>query len=304
MNNSKTKPETESLLRIPKAKPKLGLRVPHISMPHEDLISVEKPKLEIVPNYDAAPETGTVTRQTTHTSLSSQSSRGKDVAPPRNYRKVSSTITRQAISEGLFQGKSKQLYDVLYSLTRGATNPRREVRISKMKLMKQSGIGSRITFDACVERLKTVGLLQTTVYAGEHEGNSFKVILPEEIEVPTSQSSQSSQSQEIVRLDILETSQTSQSLNDEDTAVYENSENFFRSEEKTVDDESALDELTRTFEKMSRKYTGENLSKNEREKWKELAELLEMEFEVAAARTKSISSVPVFLTEHLRRRLA
>jgi hypothetical protein len=35
----------------------------------------------------------------------------------------------------------------------------------------------------------------------------------------------------------------------------------------------------------------------------ELAELLVMELEVASARTTSVSDVPAFLTEHLRRRL-
>jgi hypothetical protein len=54
---------------------------------------------------------------------------------------------------------------------------------------------------------------------------------------------------------------------------------------------------------VSRKLTNKGLSKTDKEKWGELAELLAMELEIAAARTKSISNVPAFLTEHLRRRL-
>lgn len=54
---------------------------------------------------------------------------------------------------------------------------------------------------------------------------------------------------------------------------------------------------------ISRKWTNKGLSKNQKGKWRELAELLSMEFDLAAARTKSVSDVPAFLTEHLRRRL-
>lgn len=53
----------------------------------------------------------------------------------------------------------------------------------------------------------------------------------------------------------------------------------------------------------SRKLTNKGLSKNEKGKWKELAELLSMELAIAATRTNSISNLPAFLTEHLRRRL-
>src|ERR671912_69734 len=46
-------------------------------------------------------------------------SRG-DIAPKRDFMKVANSITREAVPSGLFTGKSKQLYDYLYSLTRGA----------------------------------------------------------------------------------------------------------------------------------------------------------------------------------------
>lgn len=338
--STKNKPaETGSLLRVPKPKAKLGLKVPQIAMPHDGLIFAEgaekKPKLEIVPNTETAasesetaPDTPAIsptlpsqTRQTTQarqTSMSSQTrqtSQSKEIAPSKNYHKVSNSITRQAIPGGLFQGKSKQLYDVLYALTRGAITPKREIRISKSKLMKQSGIGSRITFDACVERLEAVGLLEITVYAGEHEGNSFKIYLPEELSSLPSQSSQSSNTsqtsqsthtsptQKLVRLEGLETSQTSQSTNELNTTSYENPKTFFKTDDKTGDDEFALAGLTEVFEQVSRKYTGKNLSLNDREKWRELAELLCTELDIAAARTSSISNVPAFLTAHLRRRL-
>ena len=61
--------------------------------------------------------------------------------------------------------------------------------------------------------------------------------------------------------------------------------------------------FTATLESASRKLTNKGLSKADKDKWSELAELLAMELEIAAARTKSISNIPAFLTEHLRRRL-
>ena len=55
----------------------------------------------------------------------------------------------------------------------------------------------------------------------------------------------------------------------------------------------------KVFEKVS----GKPPQKADATKLNELAELLAMELEIAAARTRSISNVPAFLTEHLRRRL-
>lgn len=49
--------------------------------------------------------------------------------------------------------------------------------------------------------------------------------------------------------------------------------------------------------------TGRESTRAEAERWSELAELLVTELKIAAGRTGSVSSVPAFLTEHLRRRL-
>jgi len=49
--------------------------------------------------------------------------------------------------------------------------------------------------------------------------------------------------------------------------------------------------------------TGKESIPAEAERWVELAELLITELKIAAGRTGSVSSVPAFLTEHLRRRL-
>lgn len=48
------------------------------------------------------------------------------VAPERDFAKVANSIVREAVAGGYFTGKSKQLYDFLYSRTRGAiiTSPK------------------------------------------------------------------------------------------------------------------------------------------------------------------------------------
>ena len=51
------------------------------------------------------------------------------IAPARDFSRVPNSITREAIPAGVFRGKSKQLYDCLYWMTRGAVVPTRAVRI-------------------------------------------------------------------------------------------------------------------------------------------------------------------------------
>jgi hypothetical protein len=73
--------------------------------------------------------------------------------------------------------------------------------------------------------------------------------------------------------------------------------------DKIKSDDEAFATLNELFAKACEKLTGKSPNKSQQENWKELAELLIMELEVASARTKSVSNVPAFLTEHLRRRL-
>jgi hypothetical protein len=54
---------------------------------------------------------------------------------------------------------------------------------------------------------------------------------------------------------------------------------------------------------VNREVTGRDPSVSDADKWAELAELLITELKIAAGRTSGVSSVPAFLTEHLRRRL-
>lgn len=68
-------------------------------------------------------------------------------------------------------------------------------------------------------------------------------------------------------------------------------------------DDEAYAELISQFRKAVVEVTGRDSSPAEAGRWGELAELLVTELKIAAGRTGSVSSVPAFLTEHLRRRL-
>ena len=68
-------------------------------------------------------------------------------------------------------------------------------------------------------------------------------------------------------------------------------------------DDEAYARLVSQLRQAVKDVTGRESSPAEAERWEELAELLVTELKIAAGRTGSVSSVPAFLTEHLRRRL-
>ncbi len=291
---AETKPKTSDSLRTPKAKKKLGLSVPPaLRMPHEDLI------LAPAKTNSSMPSQSSTTR---HTHKQDES---LPTAPVRDFTKVANSIGREAVPAGIFTGKSKQLYDCLYSLTRGAIVPSRTVRISRPKLMKKASIGARVTFEANIARLIVTGLIQVIKITGEHEGNEYTVFLPEEVTMPSqsSQPSQTSHAQNPVRLDSLESSQTRHSLSVENTDTSSEAKTSFKTkEERNIDDDAALAGLNAALKAVNKELTGKDLSPIEAARWSELADVLVAELKIAAART-TVSSVPSFLAEHLRRRL-
>lgn len=290
------KPKPTDSLRTPKPKKKLGLSVPPaLRLPHEDLITTEQRAVPPEPKQE----------QVTLTSMTSHTSEESPVAPQRDYTKVANSISRQAVPAGLFTGKSKQLYDCLYVMTRGAIIPTRTVRISRPKLMAKAHIGSRVTFDANVERLISVGLIRVRQIAGEHEGNEYTVYIPGEVELSmpsqTSLTSQTSSAQKLVRLVRLETSQTRHTLNTEESISSTKSKTSFKTNTENDDDE-AFAALVQALRKATSEITGKEPAKADATRWQEVADVLIAELKIAAARTH-VSSVPSFLAEHLRRRL-
>jgi hypothetical protein len=175
--------------------------------------------------------------------------------------------------------------------------------------MALSGIKARITFDKCVRELCAIGLLNVRQITGEHEGNEYTVFLPEEramadmasLASTTSMTSHTSHAYKIDRLDRLENSQTSHTLSVETTDTSDDPKTLLKTNTEKDDDE-AFARFAAVFAQAVRDITGKPPHPSEAERWGELAELLATELRIAAGRT-TVSSVPAFLTEHLRRRL-
>jgi hypothetical protein len=87
------------------------------------------------------------------------------------------------------------------------------------------------------------------------------------------------------------------------TTTYEESKTSSKDLQRTIDDDdAALAGLVESFIKINKEITGKAPSPSEVERWNEVAEVLITELRIASART-TISNVPAFLAEHLRRRL-
>ncbi len=235
------------------------------------------------------------------------------ISPQRDFTKVANSIVRQAVPSGIFGesgGKSKQLYDYLYSQTRGAVVPRRKVRIAKGKLMKGAGIGSEVTLKKNLVRLRSARLVKESVVPGTHGGNEYEVMLPEEVglegisltpSTPSSGSTPSNPRQLREGVEALEARDSIPTLSHVVSTISGEGKTFLK-DLRTIDDDAALAELNATLKTVNKELTGKDISTAESARWRELAEVLVAELKIAAART-TVSSVPSFLAEHLRRRL-
>lgn len=279
-----------------------------------------KPKLEIVPtsppetenkqpsagSQPSAPSAGTPPRAVSAPSAGRQTS----ISPDKDFGKVSNSIVRE-ISRGIFTGKSKQLYDYLYSVTRSAMKPARMVRISKAELMRESNIKSTHTFYNNVRHLELIGLIEVTRIDGEHGGNSYEVFTPEESKgnlVQLAHLEQLAQAdhpeQKLPVVVSAESGITALGLKPINTGASSVSKTSLKTYKESDDEKNEIfSDFIENFEAAAKKITGKNLSKYEKGKWGQLAELLISELEIAAGRAAQVSSIPAFLTEILRRRL-
>jgi hypothetical protein len=242
------------------------------------------------------------------------------VAPIKDFQKVPNSVTREVLSAGLFKGKSKQVYDYLYSITRGAITPTRTTRKSRKEIQKGSGIGSMVTVDAALAHLESIELIKIRSAVGSLSGNEYEILTPEEalsdpprarisITSSPSTSSISRSSSPIQILDDLDQplssiSSITQVIDNKDT--YAGSKTFFKTiEEKAIDDEPAA--AFRIFaEKLNQGFkgiTGREATDSDEQKLAQLGELLAAELMEAASRTKVVSDPAAFLLTHLRRRL-
>ncbi len=226
----------------------------------------------------------------------------QEVAPQRDFQKVANSITREAVPAGVFNGKAKQLYDCLYALTRGAIVPTRAVRIARSDLMRKSGIGAKVTLEQNLRRLATCGLVTIKTIGGVQGGNEYTVHLPEEATLPstppstgTSPPSPPSGGQKLGLLGTLVSRVPSPGASVE--AIKTSQPPKTSSKTEATDDEAFTS--LREFE---REVTGKATATAAQ--WAEVFAVIVAEGRLAAARTGTVSNVPAFLAEHLRRRLA
>ncbi|HLL14432.1 MAG TPA: hypothetical protein VK388_05185 [Pyrinomonadaceae bacterium] len=284
-----TKPKASNSLRSPQPKKKLGLSVPTaLRLPHDDLIKPEETQTPVTPVTRVPP----VTPVTPVTGVTG------DAAPKKDFTRVANSVVRDAIPAGLFTGKGKQLYDYLYSQTRGAIVPKRSERIPTDKVMRGAGM-TRHTYRAHLQRLVLSGLVNVEEKGGEHGGNLFTVNLPEEVGIERGDRGDRGDRgvtvQDLHMVQGSESDRGDRGLSVENTGTYDTPKTSFKTIEKFFDD----DAFAKSLREVERELTGKESSA---QAWESLFELLAAELKIAAART-TVSSVPAFLTEHLRRRL-
>ena len=235
------------------------------------------------------------------------SSKSGETSPSRDYTKVSNSIMKRAIPEKYFRGLSKHTYDVLYQRTRGAIVPKRTIQLTKDELVRLTGI-SKEAIKLHIKYLKETGLLKSRPAIGSHAGWEYEILVPEELEeteevgVRQGKTSRGKTEQNLPLHSVqnLLTLTHTNLLENKDT--YEFPKTSFKTSTKNDDEtRAALSELAEKFDAVSRKLTGKGLSMRETEKWGMLADLLILELEITSKKTDSISSVPAFLTEVLRR---
>jgi hypothetical protein len=228
------------------------------------------------------------------------------VAPTRDFTRVPNSIVREAIPAGYFTGKSKQIYDCLYAMTRGAIVPVRSVRISMERLMVKADIGSDRTLRKNLARLEDVGLVMIKQIGGTQGGNEFTVFLPEEIApviTPTTSTTPHHDHplQNVLVVPVVESDSGRGGLNDDNKDSSAKSNTLLNTNTDKKDDE-AFAGLVEILKQAAKKVTGKEPTVTEADRWREIGELLAAELQIAASRT-TVSSAPAFLFEHLRRRL-
>ena len=235
------------------------------------------------------------------------------IAPARDFQRVPNSVTRHAMASGLFRGKSKQVWDYLWSQSRAAIVPTRTIRRSRTDIKYGAGLGSINTVDAAVAHLELVGLITRRRIVGESDGNEFEVFTPEEtaeriFSIPNPHGSTGSTNpigstnitQNMVVPIVPENGITGTTSNAIQSDTYSQPKTSFKTKEEGTDDDAPARRLLAKLIEAEKELTGKLSTSSE--KWEELGNMLVTELKIAAART-TVSNVPAFLTEHLRRRL-
>lgn len=240
----------------------------------------------------------------------------RPVAPQRDFNKRANSLDRVALPAGIFPGSSKKLYDALYIRTRGAVVPIKSIRATKRELSDWSGIRNAKTIDAHLRYFSAVGLIVSSWERGQNDGALYEVLLPEETSGLFVRSRGVTPPDPTLRGDTPPEGELPQNLESpypqnlgsphrtnlpvESTTSGESKTSFKTNTER--DDDETFAKFAASMKKATKEITGKGPSANEAIKWEELAEVLITELKIAAGRT-TVSNVPAFLAEHLRRRL-
>ena len=228
-------------------------------------------------------------------------------SPEKDYQKVPNSVVRNALPLGIFRGKSKQVYDYLWSISRGAINPKREVTATRSQIKENSGLGSMVTVDAAINHLQNTGLIERTSSVGSSRGNSYEVFTLEEIEFGCTSISSASRitrlSHKVDELVHPESGISSITQTTEDNNTYSPPKTSLKTINPDDEQTATFADFNKRISEASERITGKKINPKESKKWEEVADLLILELELAAARTGTISSVPAFLKEVLRRKL-
>ena len=233
-----------------------------------------------------------------------------NLAPQRDFNKRANSIEREALPQGMFPGSSKKLWDAVYFRTRGAIQPTMDIQATKRDLMAWSGIKNIKTIEAHIRYFVTARLMTRSGENGDAGGYRYGVVILEEIPTPSptipnqhgAAPSLSISNQKTVVEGDQKMVMGGEGKIVENKGTSDASKTSYKTNTERSDDDAALAGLIASLKQLTKEITGKDLSPTENDRWRELADVLGAELKIAAART-TISSVPAFLAEHLRRRL-
>lgn len=225
------------------------------------------------------------------------------ISPERNFNKRANSLEHSALPAGQFPGASKKIYDALYVRTRGAVVPSRIVQARHRELLAWSGVKDIKTIKTHLNKLREQGLITWQTLKGEHEGSFYEVFLPEEGGPDLAQTQPKGSPDLKTDLDLAQKTVWAGLPNVADSKeVKSQDKTFIKTNTERDDDDEAFADFLADLKRAVREVTGREAGAAERTKWKELSDILITELKIAAGRT-TVSNVPAFLAEHLRRRL-
>ncbi len=245
----------------------------------------ETTRITAVPEYsgteqsnELAQETKPVNKNDTPNTTGVPEYRGTPVIPQERYYKKANEVADH-IDRTLTPAESK-VFEQLIRLSIGFNKEVCRVRVSV--LMERTGYNSDKTVRAALRGLEFKGRIERLSTRNSPLGDEYKILAYSgKTGVPEYRSTAAENTA------VLGSKVTGQ-LN---TVI----------KDQNIDDE-AFAELAEAFRQTTTELTGKPPTAAESAKWKELAEVLIAELRIAAGRT-TVSSVPSFLAEHLRRRL-